>query len=49
MHYVFQRLKVKKETARPTHVNKDEAGEKRFKKVFPRLRQRYRKRIYMPR
>ncbi len=37
MHYVFQRLKVKKKTARPTYVHKDEAGEKQFKKKsFPR-------------
>ena len=32
IRYVFQRLKVKKKTARPSHVHKDEAGEKRFKK-----------------
>ena len=33
---VFQRLKVKKKTARPAHVRKDYAGEKRFKKKsFP--------------
>ncbi len=32
IRYVFQRLKIKKKTARPTHVQKDEAGEKRFKK-----------------
>lgn len=32
IRYVFERLKVKKKTARPAHVNKDEAGEKRFKK-----------------
>jgi transposase len=35
IRYVFQRLKVKKKTARPTHVQKDEAGEKRFKKKLP--------------
>lgn len=32
IRYVFRRLKVKKKTARPSHVHKDEAGEKRFKK-----------------
>lgn len=46
MHYVFARLKVKKKTARPTHVHKDEAGEKRFKKDFPRLKGRDHKHIY---
>jgi transposase len=36
MHYLLKRLKVKKKTARPTHVNKSEAAEKRFKKKsFP--------------
>lgn len=36
MHYVLKRLKVKKKTARPTHFQKSEAGEKRFKKKsFP--------------
>jgi transposase len=36
MHYVFERLKVKKKTARPTHIHKDMEGEKRFKKKsFP--------------
>lgn len=32
IRYVFQGLKIKKKTARPTHVQKDEEGEKRFKK-----------------
>ncbi len=32
IRYVFGQLKMKKKTARPTHVHKDEAGEKRFKK-----------------
>jgi transposase len=36
VRYVFQGLKIKKKTARPTHVQKDEEGEKRFKKKsFP--------------
>jgi transposase len=36
IRYVFEQLKVKKKTARPTHVHKDEEGEKRFKKKsFP--------------
>ncbi len=30
--YVFQRLKVKKKTGRPTHQGKDVKGEKQFKK-----------------
>jgi len=32
MHYVFERLKVKKKTARPSHVHKSETAERRFKK-----------------
>jgi transposase len=32
IHYVFRRLRVKRKTARPTHVHKDIEGEKRFKK-----------------
>lgn len=32
IRYVFQRLKVKKKTARPTHVHNDIAGVKHFKK-----------------
>ncbi len=36
IRYVFQGLKIKKKTARPTHVHKDEQGEKQFKKKsFP--------------
>lgn len=36
IRYVFQELKIKKKTARPTYVQKDEQGEKRFKKKsFP--------------
>lgn len=36
IRYVFERLKIKKKTARPVHVHKDEKGEKRFKKKsFP--------------
>lgn len=36
IRYVFDGLKVKKKTARPAHVHKDEEGEKRFKKKsFP--------------
>jgi transposase len=36
MHYVLRRLQIKKKTARPTHVNKSEAAEKRFKKSLSR-------------
>jgi transposase len=32
MYYVLRRLKVKKKTARPVHHNKDNKGEKQFKK-----------------
>ena len=32
MHYVLKRLKIKKKTGRPVHYQKDEKGEKRFKK-----------------
>ena len=36
MHYVLKRLKIKKKTARPTHVQKSEKAEQRFKKKsFP--------------
>ena len=32
MHHVLKRLKIKKKTGRPAHYQKDEKGEKRFKK-----------------
>lgn len=32
MHYVLKRLKIKKKTGRPVHYQKDEKGEKGFKK-----------------
>lgn len=32
IRYVFHGLKVKRKTARPVHVHKDEKGEKQFKK-----------------
>jgi transposase len=32
IHYLFERLKVKNKTGRPVHINKDEQGEKVFKK-----------------
>lgn len=36
MHYVFQRLKIKKKTARPSYVHKSERAEQHFKKKsFP--------------
>jgi transposase len=36
IRYVFQTLKVKRKTARPSHVHKDEKGEKHFKKTLSR-------------
>ena len=32
MHHALKRLKIKKKTGRPVHYQKDERGEKRFKK-----------------
>ena len=32
MHYVFERLKVKKKAGRPVHYHKDRKGEQQFKK-----------------
>ena len=36
VHYVFQCLKIKKKTGRPSSVRKDEKGSKAFKKNFLR-------------
>ena len=43
IHYVFQRLKVKKKTGRPVHTTKDVTGEKRFKKKISRPKEAIRK------
>jgi transposase len=34
LHKLFERLKVKKKTGRPTNYRKDEKGAARFKKTF---------------
>ena len=36
IRYVFQRLKVKNRTGRPVHTNKDDKGEKNFRKKVSR-------------
>lgn len=41
MHHVLKRLKIKKKTGRPVHYQKDERGEKRFKKGFRAIKKRY--------
>lgn len=47
MFYYFKTCGVKKKTARPTNIKKDEQGETDFKKkLFPALKQRYGEALY---
>lgn len=34
MHYLFQRLRIKKKTGRPQHVHRDQEGAEAFKKKY---------------